>query len=92
MDGIPVASLLDGVGVVGIIVLVGLGFASGRLYTKRQYDDVIHDRDEWRAEGRLKDQLITELVEQNNILLRDIAPAMTAYMAALERAGERGSQ
>lgn len=87
IDGIPVG-LLDGIGVVGVVLLVGLGLAVGRLFTKRQYDDVAHDRDEWRTEARLKDQRIAELIEQNNILLRDIAPAMTDFMQALQRAGK----
>lgn len=80
--------LLDGIGVVSAVVLFALGLATSRLFTRRQYDEVIHDRDEWRTESRIKDQRINELVEQNNILLRDIAPAMTSFMAALQRAGK----
>lgn len=60
---VPV-TLLDGIGVVGLVVLLGAGFATGRIFTKRQYDDVIHDRDEWRAESRLRDQEIAEKNEQ----------------------------
>lgn len=58
-DGIPIG-FIDGLGVVGVVVLVGLGLATGRLFTKRQYDEAVHDRDEWRAESRIKDQQIAE--------------------------------
>ena len=59
MDGIP-PGLLDGIGVVGGAVLMVIGFATGRVFTRRQYDEVVHDRDEWRAESRIKDQQIAE--------------------------------
>ena len=55
----------------------------------RALDDVIHDRDEWRAEARLKDQQVAELGEQNTILLREIGPGMKDFMEALQRAGKR---
>lgn len=59
MDGIPIAAI-DGIGVVGLVIVFAFGLATGRLFTKRQYDEVIHDRDEWRAESRLKDAQIAE--------------------------------
>lgn len=59
MDAIPLG-LLDGIGVVGAAVLIVIGFATGRIFTRRQYDEVIHDRDEWRTESRIKDQQIAE--------------------------------
>lgn len=52
--------LLDGVGVVGLVLLFALALATGRLFTRRQYDEVVHDRDEWRAESRLKDAQLAE--------------------------------
>lgn len=58
-DGIPIG-FIDGLGVVGVIVILGWMLASGRLYTRRQYDEAIHDRDEWRTESRIKDQQIAE--------------------------------
>lgn len=39
LQGIP-ASALDGIGVVGLVLLVGIGFASGRLYTRAQVNEL----------------------------------------------------
>lgn len=59
IENLPIDAL-DGTGVVGLCVLFFLGLATGRIFTKRQYDEVIHDRDEWRSEARLKDAQIAE--------------------------------
>lgn len=63
LEGLPLG-LLDGIGVVGAVLLFALGLGTGRLFTRRQYDDVQHDRNEWRTECRLKDQQIVEKDEQ----------------------------
>lgn len=58
--------MLDGLGVVSLVAVFGLLLAVGRLYTKGQVDRMEkaanaaiekaeHDRDEWRAESRIKD-------------------------------------
>lgn len=63
IEGVPV-SVLNGIGVVGLVVLFGVLLALGRIFTRGQVtsmiDDVRHDRDEWRAESRLKDAQIAE--------------------------------
>ena len=37
---------------------------SGKLVPRSTHDDVIHDRDEWRAESRIKDAQIAEKDQQ----------------------------
>ena len=59
IEGLPIA-LLDGVGVIAVVLLVFWMIATGRLITRREVEDVKHDRDEWRAESRLKDAQIAE--------------------------------
>lgn len=61
-DGIPID--LGGIGVVGVILILGWMLATGRLYTRGQYEQTVHDRDEWRGESRIKDQQILERDEQ----------------------------
>jgi hypothetical protein len=68
MDAIP-PGLLDGLSTVGLVILFALGLATGRLFTRRQYDEVTHDRDEWRTESRLKDAQIAE----KDVQLRHLA-------------------
>lgn len=61
------AALLNGVGVVGLVVVFALGLGTGRLFTRRQYDDVAHDRDEWRAAHRISEtarQVAADQVEE----------------------------
>lgn len=86
LDGISV-ELLQGIGVVGLVVLFWLMLATGRLFTRRQYDDVIHDRDEWRTEARLKDQAVSELSDQNRAMLNAFGPTLTDFLHSLRRAG-----
>ena len=50
-----VAALLNGIGVVGVILVFGWMLATGRLFTRAQFDDVMHDRDEWRAAHRISE-------------------------------------
>lgn len=87
IEAVPPA-LLNGISVVAVVLLVGWLVWTGRLVTRREADDIRHDRDEWRAEARLRDQTVADLMEQNSILLRDIGPAITSFMSALQNAGE----
>lgn len=86
IEGLPLDAA-NGLGVVGVCVLIVIGFATGRIFTKRQYDDVIHDRDEWRAESRIKDQQVLELTEQNTKMLNAFGPTLTDFLRGLRRAG-----
>lgn len=51
---------LNQIGTVAAVLLFGLGLATGRIFTRRQYDEIAHDRDEWRSESRIKDAQIAE--------------------------------
>lgn len=84
---LPSAALSNGVGVVTVVVILGWMLAKGHLYTKRQYDDAIHDRDEWRAESRLKD---AQIVEKDTQLrhLAEVGRVVHNIMAALQRSTE----
>ena len=83
VDGVPIATL-DGLGVVGVVLLFGIGMATGRLFTKRQYDEAIHDRDEWRAESRLKDAQIAEKDKQLGHM-GEVGRNFEAVMGALQK-------
>lgn len=81
--GIPV-SVLAPSALAGLAVLLVL---TGYLIPKRTHDEVTHDRDEWRAESRVKDQQILELTEQNQKMLNAFGPTLTDFLAGLRRAG-----
>lgn len=81
--GIPVSALAPSA-LAGLAVLLVL---TGWLIPKRTHDEVTHDRDEWRAESRVKDQQILELTEQNKAMLNAFGPTLTDFLAGLRRAG-----
>ena len=71
MEGVPIGAFTNGIGVVTVVLIVFWMLATNRLHTHgefermerdhlREVEDLAHDRDEWRAEGRLKDQQIDE--------------------------------
>lgn len=62
IDGIPID--IERLGVVGLCVLIVVAIARGWLVTSRELANVVHDRDEWRAESRLKDQQLAVKDEQ----------------------------
>lgn len=60
VEGVPPELL--GIGAGWLIVCIGIiALLRGNLVPRRTLDDAIHDRDEWRAEGRIKDAQIAEL-------------------------------
>jgi hypothetical protein len=82
MDSIP-PGLLNGVGVVAVVLLVGWLVWSGRLVPRRTYEDVLHDRDEWRTESRIKD---AQLAEKDTQLehLGEVGRTVAAIMTAVQ--------
>lgn len=72
------SALLNGVGVVGVVLLVGWLVWTGRLVPRpsveelrasyeRQLEDAHHDRDEWRAGHRISEtarQIATDQVDE----------------------------
>lgn len=87
MPPVP-AELLDGLGVVAVVALVGWLVVSGRLVPRRTYDDKVHEANEWRTEARIKDQQIAELNEQKR-LLSEVGITVEAIMRGLQQAAER---
>lgn len=81
--GIPVSAFAPSA-LAGLAVLLIL---TGWLIPKRTHDEVTHDRDEWRAESRVKDQQILELTEQNQKMLNAFGPTLTDFLSGLRRAG-----
>ena len=85
IEGIPV-SLFDGIGVVGLCVLIVFGFTTGRLFGRRQYDEVAHDRDEWRAAHRISEQARLEEREQNQRLIDGFGATLTGFLSGFRKA------
>ena len=83
MDAIPPA-LVDGVGVVAVVLIVGWLMWTGRLVTRREVERVEHDRDEWRAESRIRD---AEVAEKNKQLehVAEVGITMKAVLGALQK-------
>lgn len=75
IDGLPIATLLNGTGVT--VLLVGLFWmlATGRLVTRREVDKVDKDREVWRSLALEQKGLLTTVLtgqETTNRLLRAI--------------------
>jgi len=72
------------IGVVGLCVIFVVALARGWIVTRREANDIRHDRDEWRAESRLKD---AQIVEQNKQLdhLEAVGHAVDAVMRAIQK-------
>jgi hypothetical protein len=92
MDAIPVG-LVNGVGVVAVVLIFGYGLwralATGALITRREADDIAHDRDEWRAAHRISETARVEEREHNAALIEDVAkPVREFLLAARQRAEE----
>lgn len=66
--GVPPELLGIGAGwlIVGLFVI---GMMRGNLVPRRTYDDVIHDRDEWRAAHRISETARATAVHQVEELL-----------------------
>lgn len=85
-------------GVVTLVVIFAIGLGTGRLFTKRQYDDAIHDRDEWRAESRIKDQQLAtkdEQIDEKDKQLQhmgEVGRTVDAIMRALQRSSREETQ
>lgn len=83
-----ITELLKTGGVGAVVMLVCWLLFTGRLVTRRENDLVVHDRDEWRAESRLKDQQIQELSDQNDRLLKEIGPTLTKFLTDMRQVAE----
>ena len=86
------AVILELVATLGPPGLLALGvwlIMTGRLVPRRTYEDALHDRDEWRAESRIKDQ---ELQVKNDQLahLAEVGKTQVAILSALKNGAQQG--
>lgn len=64
IDGLPL-SILTPLGALCLVLAVPyLLIARGKLVPRSTLDDMVHDRDEWRGESRLKDAQLAEKDKQ----------------------------
>jgi hypothetical protein len=93
--------LANGVGVVGVVLIVGFLVWTGRLIPKATHDreiayltqrieDEQHHTAEWRTESRVKDQLHLELSEQNSQMLTAFGPTLTDFLRSLRHVAKTG--
>lgn len=92
----PPLVLANGVGVVGVVLIVGWLVWTGRLipkathdreiaYLKERIEDEQHTGAEWRTESRIKDQQLLEVTEQNTKMLTAFGPTLTDFLRSLRR-------
>jgi hypothetical protein len=82
VEALP-AGFTEGIGVVGVVLLVFWLVWSGRLVTKRELDKAEHDRDEWRTESRIKDQQM-QVKDDQLAHLAEVGRTVDAIMRALK--------
>lgn len=63
----------------------------GMVVPRQSLDDVIHDRNEWRAESRIKDTQIQEKDEQLRHLA-EVGETQKAVLTSISRLADRGDQ
>jgi hypothetical protein len=64
MDGLPWPAITAATGGWVLTVAFVYSLIRGRVVPRTTLDDAIHDRDEWRAESRIKDAQIAEKDKQ----------------------------
>lgn len=84
MDTFP-PGLLDNVGTVTVVVIVGWLIFTGRLVPRRTYEDIVHDRDEWRAAHRISETARVQAADQVEHLLENTRTT-DAFIGALAKA------
>lgn len=87
LDGLPVG-IIDGLGTVGVVITVGFLIFTGRLVPRRTYDDMVHDRDQWRAESRIKDAQI-DVKDEQLAHLGEVGRTVEALASAIQRAAHK---
>lgn len=90
LDQIPFETLGIGSGwfLVGVFVLL---IYRGNLVPRSTHEDALHDRDEWRAESRIKD---AQIAEQNKQLghMAEVGQTVEAVMRAIQQPTARGGE
>jgi hypothetical protein len=64
---------------------------NGNWVSRREHDEKIHEANEWRAEGRIKDATIAELIAHNK-LLKELAGTVNHVMRLLQSRAESEGQ
>lgn len=68
----------------GLAAFVVISIVRGWLVPRRTHEDALHDRDEWRAESRLKDAQIAEKDKQLGHLA-EVGEAQKALLTSIGR-------
>lgn len=71
-----------------LFALAGLAVIKGQLVPRKTHQDVLHDRDEWRAESRIKDAQIAEKDRQLGHLA-EVGETQKAVLHAVARLAEQ---
>lgn len=81
-------------------LLLVIGLVTGRLIPKwahderlnairevyqRQVDEIAHDRQEWRAESRIKDAVVSELQDSNRQLVNEVGGTVVEILNAVKK-------
>lgn len=85
IEGVPLEALAPSA-LAGLAVLMVL---IGQLIPRKTYKEVVHDRNEWRAESRIKDAQIAEKDVQLQHL-SEVGETQKAVLHAVAQLGERG--
>ena len=80
LEALPPIEVLTPSALLGITILA---IITGRLVPRKTYEDKEHEANEWRTQCRITEQRAQELMEQNNILARDLVPLVTRFFDAI---------
>ncbi len=86
IDGLPIAPI----GAGGLLTLFVLAILTGRLVPRRNIEDVLHDRDEWRAAHRISESARAEQQAQVDELLEH-ARTTDAVLRSIQGAAPRAT-
>jgi len=86
LDTLPWQTLTAAGGGWALFGIAGWGVLSGRLIPRATHNDVVHDRDNWRAESRIKDAQIAEKDTQLRHL-SEVGETQKAVLTAVARLG-----
>lgn len=90
IEGLPIAQFSVATAGWLLAALFFLSMQRGRIVPRQSLDDAHHDRDEWRAESRLKDAQIAEKDAQLRSLA-EVGETQKAVLHAIARLTMRGS-
>lgn len=88
IDSLPWPAITAAGGGWALLGLAVWAIITGRLVPRSALDDVIHDRNEWRAESRIKDQQLDEKDTQLRHM-GEVGATVNAIMRSLGAASDR---